>query len=189
MSAREFKVGQTVSGDDFAYLPRGTVVAGPGVPTRRKDALGMWVTRDSGHPAAVPDKGMAMSRTITYLPDSAEPEDKDDLYVEPEPLKEGDWCLVWAQFDTVEPDDDGDVTVDVPGSGLGTQYVRADAIVRPDAGQVPPWITAEQDEAKAISAIKTALVVDGGMHDDRYTQQTAESLYRAGIRATKGGAS
>lgn len=97
-------------------------------------------TGDAYIDVGVDPDGWRAERFEKVEPEHAEPEDKDDLYVEPEPLKEGDWCLIWAQFDTVEPDDDGDVTVDVPGSGLGTQYVRADAIVRPDAGQVPPWV-------------------------------------------------
>lgn len=128
---------------------------------------------------------------IVHLPEHAEPEDRDDLYVEPEPLKEGDWCLAWVQVDNPRANDDGNIMVAIPRVNRFwlMANIQPDAIVRPSAGQVPPWLEVERAEAKAISAIKTALVVDGGMHDDRYTQQTAESLYRAGIRATKGGAS
>lgn len=185
----EFVVGQQVSGDDYKRLPVGSKIEdSTGAATKVDENTWRW---DDGEEDANED--VRMGRTLTHLGDGthAEPEDKADLYVEPEPLKEGDWVQVWAKVHDPSPRDDElvELRVRIRGGGMATAYTTNDAIVRPDAGQVPPWITAEQDEAKAISAIKTALVVDGGMHDDRYTQQTAESLYRAGIRATKGGAS
>jgi hypothetical protein len=160
----EWVVGQQVSGDDYQRLPVGSVVqmhdGDPGNPPWTKGRDGLWTWSDDDGCDLSLNGGL--SRTLINLGDgkrtlrqnlipnpafkvgtggwATQPEDATDAYVEPEPLKEGDWCLVWAQFDTVEPDDDGDVTIEVPGSGLGTQYARADAIVRPDAGQVPPWV-------------------------------------------------
>lgn len=69
---------------------------------------------------------------------------KDDLYVEPEPLKEGDWVQVWAQVNRLA-DDDGDLLLVSRAYGEAAMtsrkfYTRSDAIVRPDAGQVPPWV-------------------------------------------------
>ena len=77
--------------------------------------------------------------------DATEPEDKADLYVEPEPLKAGDWIQVWARVDDNE---DVDVAVESGHTRLRLFMaddwfhagVRNDAIVRPDAGQVPPWV-------------------------------------------------
>lgn len=88
MSA-EFKVGQQVSGGDFASLPVGTMVEHHSGVVRTKTADGRWVP-EPAHFLKLPDDVMESQRTITHLPDASEPEDKDDLYVEPEPLKEGD---------------------------------------------------------------------------------------------------
>lgn len=75
----------------------------------------------------------------------AELEDKDDLYVEPEPLKEDDAVLLWARVVDAKPDSDGEVEVslrraDGYQTSYATTYTLPDAIVRPDAGQVPPWV-------------------------------------------------
>ena len=76
--------------------------------------------------------------------DLSEPSvDNSEDLTEPEPLKEGDWALVWAQIDVSRPDGDGDLRVNIPAAcagGYDNAFVRSDAIVRPDAGQVPPWV-------------------------------------------------
>jgi hypothetical protein len=191
MSAQEFKVGQMVSGNDYARLPVGTRVEDKYGPALVKVEGDAW--RYANDPDAIshPSSDWSDARTIARLPDAPEPEDKADLYVEPEPLKEGDWVQVWAQVVDGRPDGEGEIEIRSlrASDRYYSTYTLPDAIVRPSAGQVPPWLEVERAEAKAISAIKTALVVEGGMHDDRYTQQTAESLYRAGIRATEAGAS
>ncbi len=75
----------------------------------------------------------------------AEPEDETDAYVEPEPLKEGDAVLVWAKVVDPERDALGDFAIDVMyGATFDRTFARLDAIVRPDAGQVPPWVKPAQ---------------------------------------------
>lgn len=84
MSAQEFKVGDTVRGDDYARLPVGARAQYERASASIvKVAADRWVYRGEGvtDPSTCP-------RTITHLPDASEPEDKDDLYVGPEPLKE-----------------------------------------------------------------------------------------------------
>lgn len=80
---------------------------------------------------------------IVHLPEHAEPEDKDDLYVEPEPLKEGDWVLVWAKVEDEQYiNTESNVLLSVVDidDAPGNVWARYDAIVRPSAGQVPPWV-------------------------------------------------
>lgn len=65
--------------------------------------------------------------------------------VEPEPLKEDDAVLLWARVVDAKPDSDGEVEVslrraDGYQTSYATTYTLPDAIVRPDAGQVPPWV-------------------------------------------------
>ena len=189
MSTQEFKVGDIIRNDDYDRLPIGaSVTVGLGFAVWTKAPDGLW--RDASDVVAADGEIKRFNRTLTYLPEHAEPEDATDAYVEPEPLKEGDWVQVWAQVSQADPDEEGDVHL---WAGEKREYsgfyLKPDSpgIIRTDS--TPPWVKVEDVEAKAISAIRTALVVDGGMHDDRYTQQTAESLYRAGIRATKDGAS
>lgn len=91
----QFFVGQRVSGDDYKRLPVGAVVADPtGVATKVAENVWRW---DDGAEDA--DEEVRMERTLTHLPDEladwerellaeVDAEDKDDLYVEPEPLKE-----------------------------------------------------------------------------------------------------
>lgn len=88
----EFVVGQQVSGDDYARLPVGSVA---GNWTQVAADEWAWL----GQPSRVRATSMAAggARTLTHLPDATEPEDKDDLYVEPEPLKEGDAVRALAQ--------------------------------------------------------------------------------------------
>lgn len=65
-------------------------------------------------------------------------EDADD--VEPEPLKEGDWCLVWMKYERTDNLHIVHASLTEP-SGVGREvYVHPDAIVRPAAGDLPPWV-------------------------------------------------
>lgn len=82
----EFVVGQQVSGDDYERLPVGAVVVGHG-DHLTKTGRDQWKLMDSD--SVYPDDDWLLDRTLTHLP-ATEPEDKADLYVEPEPLKEGD---------------------------------------------------------------------------------------------------
>lgn len=78
----EFVVGQQVSGDDYARLPVGARAQYERASASIvKVAADRWVYRGEGvtDPSTCP-------RTLTHLPDATEPEGKDDLYVEPEPL-------------------------------------------------------------------------------------------------------
>lgn len=101
-------------------------------------------TGDAYIDIGVDPDGWRAERFEKVEPEHAEPEDKDDLYVEPEPLKAGDWALAWVRIEAPKPDKDGDVSVSVPLATVSEiesgVYFRADAIVRPDAGQVPPWV-------------------------------------------------
>ena len=72
----------------------------------------------------------------------------EDTDVEPEPLKEGDWVQVWAQVNR-RADSDGDLLLISSAYGEAAPsstkfYARSDAIVRPSAGQVPPWVKPER---------------------------------------------
>lgn len=144
----EFVVGQQVSGNDYERLPVGSKVKidGDSFFSHTKIADNRWRS-DIGK--EWPNAQLAgFHRTLTHLPDAAEPEDKADLYVEPEPLKAGDWALAWVRIEAPKPDKDGDVSVSVPLATVSEiesgVYFRADAIVRPDAGQVPPWVKPAQ---------------------------------------------
>lgn len=134
----EFVVGQQVKDGDYDRLPVGAKAG-----TLEKTGEHEW--RDlSGRPLFQEPHA---TRTLTHLPDAAEPEDKDDLYVEPEPLKEGDWVQVWAQVKTARPDEHGEFEVCLhfqDGARTAGIFVRPDAIVRTDAGQVPPWVKPAQ---------------------------------------------
>lgn len=156
MSA-QFEVGQQVAGDDYTRLPVGSKVQFAKCDPLTKVAEDAWRGQGDG---AYPDAEMAscvMPRTLTRLGDGladwerellaeVDAEDKDDLYVEPEPLKEGDWCLVWAEVQGSEwSDDTTPVHLPVPDPDL--IFVPRDAIVRPDAGQVPPWVKAVEEPA------------------------------------------
>lgn len=94
----EWTVGQKVSGDDYAKLPIGSVVleeeaaemAVDGVKSVPIAKTGEDAWTNQGHPGVFVSEDLSYDeRTLTHLPDAAEPEDKDDLYVEPEPL--ADW--------------------------------------------------------------------------------------------------
>lgn len=142
MSA-QFEVGQQVAGDDYDRLPVGTEVQiEPYEVGFIKTRNGWLLGGDPRHPMSVHDRHMtrfiaALPVPVDHLPDATEPEDKDDLHVEPEPLKEGDWCLVWGQVDKVESPAGSFVSIGRSGE---RRYFAANAIVRPDAGQVPPWV-------------------------------------------------
>jgi hypothetical protein len=120
----------------------------------------VWLTHDS-------DSGLAIEPLADWerelLAEHAEPEDATDAYVEPEPLKEGDHVLVWAKVVDPKPDSDGDLEV-VLGRAPGGMvdeleaYVRADAIVRPDAGQQPPWLVEpEVEQPTGLGAVIEAI--------------------------------
>lgn len=101
----------------------------------------------------------------------AEPEDKDDLYVEPEPLKEGDWVQVWARIERPEVDEDGEILLvfRAGDGGDASGYAHPDAIVRPDAGQVPPWVKPAQCTSLLMIDKTTNLrqcTRDGDDHDN-----------------------
>lgn len=127
MSAQEFKPGDRVR----THNGVGTV-RGPNAPATVEYDDGGWDSLSNPRIIA----------SICRLDEPTEPEDKDDLYVEPEPLKEGDWVQVWAKF--VREDNLGALVVATPtgagGEGCRNTYASPDAIVRPDAGQVPPWV-------------------------------------------------
>jgi hypothetical protein len=96
---------------------------------------------------------------VLFVPDGAfdatEPEDKADLYVEPEPLKEGDWAQIWVMV--LKPDLIGEVwKVALDGEASKEAYVRSDAIVRPDAGQVPPWLKPAQCTSLTLTTSLTS---------------------------------
>jgi hypothetical protein len=158
MSAQEFKVGQVVSGDDYARLPIDAVTSGI-----RKVGEHEW-RYNEGAGAPMFDAPYA-SRILTHLPEVPEPEDTDDVepepladweralldeadediaYIEDEPLKEGDWVQVWAQY--VTSYDSGELHLRVSGAG-GYVAAHPDAIVRPSAGQVPPWVKPVEEPA------------------------------------------
>lgn len=158
----EFKVGQVVYGDDFARLPVGSKIQSLGSKIQSLAAFPAHFTKvSSGNTWAYTDgAGKTDStvfldvggpgRTLIYLP---EPEDTDD--VEPEPLKEGDWVQVWAKIEDVDRDSEGEVTVRLPREwGMeNAEYVLADAIVRPSAGDLPPWATRKTEEPTGLGAV------------------------------------
>lgn len=156
MSAQEFKVGDIIRNDDYDRLPIGSVVRlGLGFATWTKASDGLW--RDASEVVAADGEIKRFNRTLTHLPDAPEPEDTDDVEpeeelavwekallaevdVEPEPLKEGDALLIWARVRGFA--DDRAVHVDITTRHAHALRLvpHADAIVRPDAGQVPPWV-------------------------------------------------
>lgn len=149
--------------------------------------FGYGIVYDDGtHPTK--DNELESIEAIFGIDTGVEPEGATDAYVEPEPLKEGDWVHVWAQVDNAQPDMDGDLTVTVP-MGVGNVesgvYVRPDAIVRPDAGQVPPWVTITAADRQSV-AISKVLIDEGGM-DPMVAHEVAESLIAAGCYADEGG--
>lgn len=205
MSAQEFKPGDRVrcietwtthvidSGDEFTVedvdpTTRNGLevfVQGEWVPARYfekvepapmfKPGDPVWI-----YPAELDGKP---AWAIQRQTDATEPEDKDDLYVEPEPLKEGDWVQVWAKF--VREDNLGALVVATPtgagGEGCRNTYASPDAIIR--TNDAPPWVNAAEK-----AAIAEVLASEGHM-GRRAAKDTAESLFRAGVRVTEGGAS
>jgi hypothetical protein len=139
----EWVVGQQVSGDDYDRLPVGSVVGlGLGFASWTKAPDGLW--RDASEVVAADGEIKRFGRTLTHLPEHAEPEDATDASVEPEPLRKGDHVLVWVTVDG-RADSDEDVRLKPAFFGevdpsMEHFYSRTDAIVRPDAGQVPPWV-------------------------------------------------
>lgn len=68
-----------------------------------------------------------------------------------EPLRKDEWVQVWARVEEPKPDFDGDIelrldrtNVMASGERWSAVWARPDAIVRPNAGQVPPWVKPAQ---------------------------------------------
>jgi hypothetical protein len=168
---REFSVSATMmSGVDWSRVEKvqwtrnGKIIAtgtlGPLVPNAHEDAF-----------------------TFDVEPITAtQPEDATDAYVEPEPLKEGDAVLVWARVDKTGLAGGTRVYLLDSGEGEWDAITSNDAIVRPSAGQVPPWINVATANVAAIARV---LMDEGGMeHAAAFAH--AESPDRAGIRAEDG---
>jgi hypothetical protein len=152
---------------------------------------------DATQPTSVRVSGGAETDSADVEPLSEPSVDNSEHLTEPEPLKEGDWepviqplevddwALAWVQ---ILPSGQAlangwDYRVAIGGT-QATSFIRADAIVRPDAGQVPPWVNVATANVAAIARV---LMDEGGMeHAAAFAH--AESLDRAGIRA-EGGAS
>lgn len=152
----EFVVGQQVSGGDYERLPVGSVVQGGGYPKRTKIADDQWRTDDAGNWSPVLSSDAIGTRTLTHLGDGladwerellaeVDAEDKDDLYVEPEPLKIDQPVLVWALVERADGAEEVDLAVHRGAYRFNHSVPDVDinAIVRPDAGQVPPWAKPE----------------------------------------------
>lgn len=62
--------------------------------------------------------------------------------LEPEPLKKDDVVLVWARVRSAVPDSDGEIKIALHRADSQDKeyWTLPDGIVRPDEGQVPPWI-------------------------------------------------
>lgn len=179
MSAQEFKVGDTVRGDDYDRLPVGSAasIGGSGRVTRGSAG---WAY-DSGQPCSP-----SSARTLTHLCDGthSEPEDKDDLYVEPEPLKAGDWVWVAGQITETHQHPE-DVTVEMFSHNEQYQAdVRRDRVER--MAGVPSWAKAAQNND--VEAIAEVLRSEGDM-EYLASLSTAASLYRAGVRMPEDGPS
>lgn len=125
MSAQEFKPGDRVR----THNGVGTV-RGPNAPATVEYDDGGWDSLSNPRIIA----------SICRLDEPTEPEDKDDLYVEPEPLKAGDWGLVWARVTAVQETTACMEFIGNAAINPSNRTVALNAIVRPAAGQVPPWV-------------------------------------------------
>ncbi|MGH3997737.1 MAG: hypothetical protein ACRDTJ_09780 [Pseudonocardiaceae bacterium] len=114
------------------------------------------VYSDGTHPTKTSD---LESIEANFGIDATQPEDATDAYVEPltepsvdnsedltepESLEDDQYVLVWARVVDAKPDIDGEIQM-YAGAGEGGDrgfYLMPndDAIVRPEAGQVPPWV-------------------------------------------------
>lgn len=131
-------------GDEFTVDETARVLTGIDAGSNRVFVQGEWV------PARYFEK--------------VEPEDKDDLYVEPEPLKEGDAVLVWAMVTDPKPGEFGLTSVRLHGDDEDV-YAYPGHVVRPDAGQVPPWLVLSPlEEPKGIGAVVEAEVRGSDRH-------------------------
>ena len=104
MSAQEFQVGQSISGTDYDRLP-------VGAKFRRGPQYSEYEVTETGFKLGMADTRLTAAdyrsaRKITYLPATVEPEDKDDLYVEPEHVTEPS---VDNSEDLTKPEDADDV--------------------------------------------------------------------------------
>lgn len=123
-----FRVGDMIEGTDYDCLPVGAEVAGEW--TRTGPDANDWTASD-GHRWAA-RSGPRAPRPLTHLPDATQPE----------PLKGGDWVQIWAKVHDPSPKDGELVAlrVRIRGGGMAIAYTTDDAIIRPDAGQMPPWV-------------------------------------------------
>lgn len=66
--------------------------------------------------------------------------------VEPEPLNDDDIVLVWARVRSAVPDCDGEIKIALHRADSQDKeyWTLPDGIVRPNEGQVPPWIEPAQ---------------------------------------------
>ena len=174
----EWVVGQQVSGDDYKRLPVGSVVN----EIWKKVAPNDWRNANFADQRLM-DEGLYNDRTLTHLPDATRPEDATDAYVEPEPLKEGDAVLVWAKVVDPERDDLGDFAIDVMyGATFDRTFARIDAIVRPDAGQVPPWVKPAEDPEPSASEVIMAVLTQSSAEMARRMQVFADAAEEFGRR-------
>lgn len=147
----KFIVGQRVVGNDYARLPIGSVVleeeADDTVRSVPLAKTGEDEWTNQGWPGVFASVDLSYDeRRLTHLGGGTwvkVPDDADDVYVEPEPLKEGDWCLVWAQIlpNGAAMAQGWDEHVSIGGT-QAKAYVRRDAIIStPDT---PPWVKPAQ---------------------------------------------
>ena len=145
--APEWTVGQTVRGGDYARLPVGSVVleeedddAVKSVPITKTGA-DEWTNQ--GHPGVFASADLSYDeRTLTHLGDGI----ADVEIVEPEPLKDDAVVLVWARVRSAVPDCDGEIKIALHRADSQDKeyWTLPDGIVRPNEGQVPPWIEPAQ---------------------------------------------
>lgn len=65
---------------------------------------------------------------------------KNLITPEAEPLKEGDWVQVWAQVHEFKSESLASVEIKMRHGNTFEVVPHPDAIVRPSAGQAPPWV-------------------------------------------------
>ena len=111
--------------------------------------------------------------TIARLPEHDEPEDATDAYVEPEPLKEDQHVLVWAKV-VRESDDSVYVSVGSEDLDWRQAWVGADAIVRPDAGSLPPWV--KPARCTSLFMVNRIKLRQCGRPDDGHEMHSAGSV-------------
>ena len=174
----EWVVGQQVSGTDYERLPVGSRATW----TYRSDSKPVpsvkvgddsWCEGEGADAAIRSNREMHLPRTITHLPEHAEPEDATAAYVEPEPLKEDQHVLVWAKV-VRESDDSVYVSVGSEDLDWRQAWVGADAIVRPDAGSLPPWV--KPARCTSLFMVNRIKLRQCGRPDDGHEMHSAGSV-------------